>query len=108
RDQVAQVLDLVGDRFAAAEENLDDLFQPEHPEGQVERAGIDADRLVGERAGKLVVRVEDQDAQVGPRGDGLADQQRHGGRLADTGRAHHREVAVERVVDGDAGGDAVV
>ena len=54
------------------------------------------------------MRIEDQDAQVRPRLDRLAHQQRHGGRLADAGGADDREVARQRVVDGDAGVDALV
>ena len=62
----------------------------------------------GSDGGELVVRIEDQDAQVGPRLDRLAQQQRDGGRLADAGGADDREVARQRVVDGDAGVDRLV
>ena len=54
------------------------------------------------------MRVEDQDAQVRPRLDRLAQQQRDGGRLADAGGADDGEVARQRVVDGDAGVDGFV
>src|SRR5690606_21311161 len=56
----------------------------------------------GQRGGKFVVRIEDQDAQVWPRFDRLAHQERDGGGLADAGCAHHGEVTGKRIVDGDA------
>ena len=62
----------------------------------------------GQRRREFVVRVEDQDAQVRPRFDRLAQQQCDGGRLADAGRADDREVAVQRFVDRDAGVDRLV
>ncbi len=108
RDQVAQHVDFLGHRLAAAEQHLGELFQPEHPERQVERVGIDADAVFGQRGGEFVVRIEDQHAQVGPRLDRLAHQQRHGRRLADAGGADDREVARQRIVDGDAGLDRFV
>ena len=54
------------------------------------------------------MRVEDQDAQIGPRLDRLAQQQRHGRRLADAGGADDGEMARQRVVDGDARVDRLV
>ncbi len=54
------------------------------------------------------MRVEDQDAQVGPCLDGLAQEQRDGRRLADAGGADHREVTRQRVLDGDVGLDRLV
>ena len=108
RDQLAQQVDFLGNRLAAAEQDFGEFLEAEQPERQVERGGVDADREFGQRRREFVVRVEDQHAQVGARLDRLSQQQRDGGRLADAGRAEHRKVAVQRIVDRDAGVDGLV
>src|SRR5690606_7565268 len=108
RYEIAQDVDLLGVRLAAAEQNLRALLQPEHPERQVERTRVDAHAIFRQRAGEFVVRVEDQHTQIRTGLDRLAHQKRDRGRLADAGRADDGEVAGQRVVYRDARLDVFV
>jgi hypothetical protein len=73
-------------------------------------AGVDAEWRRSRTARReLVVRVEDEHAQIGRVASiAFTHEQRHGRRLADAGGADDREVARQRIVDGDAGVDRVV
>ncbi|MNY23616.1 hypothetical protein D3C86_1572890 [compost metagenome] len=91
-NDVAQDVELFGHGGAAAEDDLGKLLQPEEPEGKIQRVGVDDHRKLREGGGELVVRVEDQDAQLRIGGNRLVEQQRHGGRLADARGADDGEM----------------
>ena len=100
RDQVAQQVDFLGYRLAAAEKDFAEFFEPEQPEGQVERIGVDADGVAGLDAFFGGVRHEDAVKglqslgpnaaevflQAGALGSGIADAEQAkptvGGRVA--------------------------
>jgi hypothetical protein len=62
-------------------------------------------RPIVEAVAVLVVRIDQEYAQVRPRLENLAQQQRDAARFADTGGAEHREMLAHHVVDIDAGRD---
>ena len=65
-------------------------------------------RAVLEAGAVLVVRIDQQNAQVGARLHDLAQDQRDRARLAGTGAAEDREVLAHGVVDVDIGAERVV
>jgi hypothetical protein len=105
RDELGQQPDLVLDVGTAAEEHLDDLVEIEQPERQSEIARPHHVRPVLKAGAVLVVRIDQQDAQVRSRVHDLAQDERDRARLAGAGRAEDREVLAHHVVDVDIGGD---
>ena len=89
----------------AAKQHVDDLIEIVEPERQLDVAGIEHQRVFAEAAAIFVVHVKQQHAKIGPRRQDLVQQQRHGARFADAGRAEHREMLAEHFVDFDAGDD---
>ena len=64
--------------------------------------------MIGKGGSELVVRIEDQHAQARIGADGAVQQQRYRRRLADTGRAHDREMLRQHRGNVDGGVDAFV
>src|SRR5262245_22239465 len=108
RDQLRQQPDLILDVGMAAEDHLDDLVEIEQPERQPQVSGAYDMGAVLETGAVLVVRVDQQDAQVRARLHDLAQDQRDRARLAGPGAAENREVLAHHVVDVDIGADRVV
>ena len=90
---------------AAGEQHVDDLFEIEQPERQLQIARVENQRTVAEAAAVFVVNVEQEDPQVRPRLQDFVEQQRHAARFADAGRAEHREMLGEHFLDIDIGDD---
>ena len=108
RDEVPQRIDFLGNRRTAAEQNFGELLQPEEPERQIEIVGIDHDRIIREGGGKLVVRVENENAQRRVRLQRLVHQQRDSRGLADACGADHCKVTRKKGGDVDLGGQRAV
>ena len=108
RDHLGQDLDFLVDAGTAAEEDVDDLFEIEQPERQLEVARIEHQRAVAEAAAIFVVAVEQEQAQVRPRIEDLLQDQRDAARLADAGGAEHGEMLAQHFVDVDVGADGGV
>jgi len=92
----------------AGEQHIDDLFEIEQPERQLQIARIENQRAVAETAAVFVVYVEQENPQIRPRLENLVQQQRHAARFADAGRAEHREVLTEHLLDVDIGDDGLI
>ena len=105
RDQLGQHRDLFVDAGTAGEEDVDRLLEIEQPERQLQVARIEHQRAVAEAARIFVVAVEQEQAQVRPRIEDLAQDQRDAARLADAGGAEHGEMLAQHVVDVDVGAD---
>ena len=108
RDQLGQDLDFLVHAGPAAEEHVDDLLEIEQPERQLQVLRREHLRAVVEAVAVFVVRIDQEHAQVGPRVEDLAHQQRDAARLADAGGAEHREMLAHHVVDVDVGRDRLV
>ncbi len=98
RDQFGEDRDLFVHAGAAGEEDVDRLFEIEQPERQFQVARIEHQRAIAEAARILVVAVEQEQAQVRPRIEDLAQDQRNAARLADAGGAEDREMLAQHVV----------
>ena len=108
RDQLGEDLGLLLDAGAAAEEDVDDLLEVEQPEGQLEVLRADDVGHVAEAAGIFVVRIDEEDAQIGLLLKDLIEDQGDAGRLADAGRAENGEVLAEHLLEIDVGGNRLV
>ncbi|MGY3492604.1 hypothetical protein ACVW1B_002023 [Bradyrhizobium sp. USDA 4502] len=108
RDHFGENVELLGHAGPAAEQHVDDLFEVEQPERQLQVPRVEHLRALAEAAAVFVVHVEQEDAQVRPRLQDLVEQQRHAGRLADAGRAEHREVLGQHLLDVDIGDDRTI
>ena len=105
RDQLGQHRDLLVDAGAAAEEDIDRLLEIEQPERQLQVSRIEHQRAVAEAARIFVVAVEQEQPQVRPRIEDLAQDQRDAARFADAGGAEHREMLAQHFVHIDVGAD---
>ena len=83
----------------AAVENVDEFLEIEQPERQLEVAGVDDIGARAEAAAEFVVAVEQEDAQVRARVENFVEDDGDAARLADAGRAEHREMLGQHVVD---------
>ena len=108
RDQLGQHRDLFVDAGAAGEEDVDRLLEIEQPERQLEVTRVEHQRAVAEAARVFVVAVEQKQAQVRPRVEDLAQDQRDAARLADAGGAEHGEMLAQHFVHVDVGADGRV
>ena len=108
RDRFRQNLDLVVDAGAAAEKRVDRFFEIEQPERQPQIARRQHLRLIAEAAAILVVRVDQEDAEVRPLLEDLRQQNGDAVRFADAGGADHGEVLGDELLDVDLGGNGRV
>lgn len=103
RDQLGEDLGLLFDAGAPAEENVDDLLEIKQPEGQPQVPRADDMRLLAETVGVFVVRIDEEDAEVGLLLQDLLQDQGDAGRFADAGRAEDGEVLTQELVEIDIG-----
>ena len=108
RDHLGEDIDLLLRSGARSEQDVDDLLEIEQPERQSQIARIENERLVAEQPAVFVVGVQHENPQIAPRPQDFLQHEDHGARLADAGRAEHREVLAEHVVDIDVGADRAV
>ena len=99
---------LVRVRRAAAEHDVREFVEAKHPDRKLEAVGIDNLRGALKKRRVLIVRIEDEDAQIGPCRNRAADEHRRGSRLAHPGRPEHREMPRDQLIHADFRGDAVV
>ena len=100
-NRLRQDFDLFVDAGPAAEERVDRFLEIEQPERQPQIARREHLRLVAEAAAVFVVRVDQEDAQVGPLVENLRQQNGDAVRLADAGGAEHGEVLADELLDVD-------
>ena len=93
--------DLFVDAGPAAEERIDGFLEVEQPERQPQIARREHLRLVAEAAAVFVVRVDQEDAKVGPLVENLRQQNGDAVRLADAGGADHGKVLADKLLDVD-------
>ena len=105
RNDLGENIEFVRHAGPAGEQHVDDLFEVEQPERQLQIARVEHQGAVAEAAAVLVVNVEQENPQIRPRLQNFVQQQRHAGRLADAGRAEHREMLGEHFLDVDIGDD---
>ncbi len=105
RNDFGENIEFLGHPGPAGEQHVDDLFEIEQPERQLQIARIENQRTLAETAAILVVNVEQENPQIRPRLENLVQEQRHAGRFADAGGAEHGEVLREHLLDVDIGDD---
>src|ERR1700733_14003611 len=108
RDHFGENVQLLGHAGPAGEQHVDDLFEIEQPEWQLQIARVEHQRTVAETAAVFVVDVEQEYPQVRPRLENFVQQQRHAAGFADAGGAEHREVLGQHLLDIDIGDDRAV
>jgi hypothetical protein len=84
---------------------LDRFLEVEQPERQPQVLRVQHVRPVAEGMAVLVVRVDQEDAQIRPHLEHLAQDDGDAARLADARAAEQREVLAQHVLDLDAGAD---
>ena len=105
RDQLGQNLGLLLDARTAAEEDVDDLLEVEQPEGKLQGLRVDDMGQIAEAVGIFVVRIDQEDPEIGLLLEDLLEDERNRGGLADAGGAEHGEVLAQQLVEIDQGGD---
>ena len=105
RDKVGKDFNFFLDAGTAAEESVHRLFEIEQPERQAQIARRKHLRLVAEAAGIFVVRIDQEDAQIRPRGENGVQNDGDAARFADAGGAEDGEVAADQMIDVDVHAD---
>src|SRR5437868_619888 len=82
RNDLGENIEFVRNAGPPREQHIDDLFEIEKPERQLQIAWIEDERAVAEAAAVFVVNVEQENPQVRPRLENFVEQQRHASRLA--------------------------
>ena len=108
RDDLGEDLHLLLQARPAAKEDVDRFLEIEQPERQSEVLRVQHLRPVAEGMAVFVVRVDQEDAQVRPHLQDLAQDDGNAARLADARAAEQGEVLAQHVVDLDAGADGAV
>ena len=108
RDDVGENLDFLIQARPAAEEDVDRLLEVEEPERQFQIVGVEDERFLAEGARVFVVRVDQEDAQIGLGGQDGAQDDGDAARLADARGAEDGEMLVQHLVDLDVGRDRAV
>src|SRR3984885_11597379 len=103
RNDFGENVELLRHAGAAGEQHIDDLFEIEQPERQLQVTGIEHQRTVAEATAVFVVNVEQEYPQVRPCFKNFVEQQRYAARFADAGAAEYREVLGEHFLDIDIG-----
>jgi hypothetical protein len=108
RDRLGEDRDLLVDTGPGPEDDVDQLFEIEQPERQLQIARIEDLGMVAEAASVFVVAIEQKDAEFRSRVHDLLQDQCDAARLADAGGTQDRKVLGEHFVDGDIGTDGRV
>ena len=108
RNDLGEDVEFLGHPGTAGEQHVDDLFEIEQPERQLQIARVEDQRAIAEAAAIFVVNVEQENPQMRPRLEDFVQQQRHAAGFADAGGAQHREVLGEHFLDIDIGDDGGV
>ena len=108
RDELLEDLHLLLHARPAAEEDVDDLLEIEQPERQHQVLRADHVGEVAEALAVLVVRIDEEDAEVRLLLQDLGEDEGNGGRLADAGGADHREMLAQQLLEIDVGGNGRV
>jgi hypothetical protein len=87
RDRLRKKIDLLLRARPCSEQHVDHLVEIEQPERQTQVAGIEHQRLVGEGPPIFVMRIEDEDPQIGLRAHNLMQQEDDCAGFADSSRA---------------------
>ncbi len=108
RDLFGENVDFLFDAGPSVVQRVDEFFEIEQPERQLQGRGVDDVGARAEAASVFVVAVEQENAQVRPDVEDFVEHHRHAARLSDAGRTKHGEMLAQEVVDVDAGGDRIV
>ncbi len=101
RDHLGKNLDLFRHARPGAEEGIHGLLEIEQPEWQAQIARVQDLCVIAEAAAVFVMRIDEENAQVRPRPQDLAQDNGDAARLADTGGAENGKMLVEQFVDVD-------
>ena len=105
RNDLGENFDFLVDAGPAAEEGVDRFLEIEQPERQPQIARCEHLRLFAEAAAVFVVRIDQEDAQVGAGIENLLQDDGDAARLADAGSAEDGEMPAHQVVDVDVHAD---
>ena len=108
RDDLGEDFDLLLQARASAKEYVDSFLEIEQPERQLEVLRVQNLRPITEGVAVFVVRVDEEDPQVRPHLQNLAQDDGNPARFTDARAAEEGEMLAQHVVDLDASTDGAV